>query len=167
MYTNEPNVGITKQQIRAMKNADYIVFDKYEDDYGVTVSQIRAGIEAGHSQTGYEQIVKIPTTFRTDFYTLSKNRKCLDRKSFRAFASLSFTSRDLLWQTIVGLLRPGDELRVIWIGDNNSQYHDEADLHHDECRMRVMRDGREKYEFQISHGVCKDNSARMIQSYYR
>lgn len=80
------------------------------------------------------------------------------------FASSIGLKQREAWQTVISLLREGDELKLVWIGGNDNGYLRAASgdaggkdiegreysnpfsgLHHDEVWLRVYRKGKKKY----------------------
>lgn len=83
-----------------------------------------------------------------------------------AFHMIHNSDHSLTWQTIVKLLRPGDEITLRWRAGNNNGYLREAGLHADDLYLRVRRgDTAREMEFLIARSVCRDNSARMVKRY--
>jgi hypothetical protein len=83
-----------------------------------------------------------------------------------AFHMIHDSDHSLTWQTIVKLLRPGDEITLRWRAGNNNGYLREAGLHADDLHLRVRRgDTAREMEFLIARSVCQDNSARMVKRY--
>jgi len=66
------------------------------------------------------------------------------------------------WQTIAGLMRAGDTLRVSWTADNNCEAIERVGFHADELRVAIHRNGR-VMSFLVTRSVGPDNTARMIR----
>lgn len=88
-----------------------------------------------------------------------------------AFAHVSSARYANVWQSIVTVLRPNDDIVPVFYADYYSnQYAESANLHVDVCRLRVNRthvirgrDVTKTLEFDLSITVCPSNSARMIR----
>ncbi len=162
--TTEP---ITAPQLRALRNADDVVFNHRADGSG----EIRATIEAAHSSTGFEQAVYIPCltagplSNRTGFEHMAKYHEG--------------------WRTLVHhVLRVGDVLVLDFRPDHgttnytraasgdpsllDAKHNDGGDhrhlhyagLHVDEFWLRIER-GTKRLEFLVEVRVAPENSARM------
>jgi hypothetical protein len=91
-----------------------------------------------------------------------------DAPQVSAFHLISSVRFNRVWQTIVGLLAVGDEIRLVWLADNNTETLREANLHADELTLIAIRRGRREVRhlaFFIAHAVRLDNSARMIRRF--
>jgi hypothetical protein len=80
------------------------------------------------------------------------------------FASIVAPRHRVEWQTITGLLKPGDQLILSWVADNNNATIREADLHVDEVALRIPRTKR-VLVFRLVTAITPDNTARMIRRY--
>ena len=169
--------GITVADIKALRTAD-------------TVSARRSGgqsqLEATRRTDKEEDIFTsdrdstriIPTRDRVMAY---KRCETTSTEGFdpSCFAYSFGGGHNETWTTIAGLLRAGDELELEWIAGNNSGYLNAAEgvcddggggitipfkgLHHDQLRLRIIRQGKRGYLFNLADSICPDNSARMIR----
>ena len=78
------------------------------------------------------------------------------------YAVTSAHKSDLCWLTIRDLIKVGDEIRLNWYKDcHTSDLLREHRLHGDALRLIIYRK-KKTLEFEISSGVFKQNSVRMI-----
>lgn len=67
-----------------------------------------------------------------------------------------------VWQTVAGLIKPGDLLTLSWIADRATVAADHYDLHHDTLSLVIHRDtGR--LDFLLIADVGEDNRMRMVR----
>lgn len=60
-------------------------------------------------------------------------------------------------------LRAGDEIGLRFIASNNNDLMKEAGLHHDEVRLRIVRNDKIVAEYPVEDCVCLNNSARIVR----
>ena len=144
--------AITAIELSALRKADSVCFDLIRRD-GEVVSQIRA-------------IKRVEPTAKDPYardITLDIPVDWTGPRDAIAFEAVMSAKYNDAWQTIVKLLRVGDEITLVWVSANNNQYVTEAGLFNDELRMRVQR-GKTRLTFNVDHSICADNTARMIRT---
>lgn len=71
-----------------------------------------------------------------------------------------------VWRTIVGGLRVGDRLRLLWSADDNNGYVTEAGLHTDRLQLAAEDPERKRIRaWNLGWSTCQDNSARMVRRF--
>jgi hypothetical protein len=66
------------------------------------------------------------------------------------------------WLTVTNALRVGDQLRLAFVADNNTETIRTAGLHIDNLHLDVIR-SRRPMRFLVAYSVSYDNSARMVR----
>ena len=70
--------------------------------------------------------------------------------------------------TVFALLRTGDQIRLGWTANNDSEAMRAADVNRDELELRIerrLRHGNPKLmTFEIESQISRDNSARMLRT---
>lgn len=84
-----------------------------------------------------------------------------DRPQAVAYHTMHHRSDE--WETITGLMRAGDSVRLSWLAGNNSDVLRKAGFHCDELRLSIHRGESRVMRFLITRSVGPHNSARMIR----
>lgn len=146
------NLTLTKDDITALRTADRIYVKL--DASGSTVS-----------------CIKKVTAKKGVFSVANGDSDSLEvRRDFNVDAMIGADSsaffscwRQGVWQAIVRLVHPGDTLMFQCL-DNGNQYLTDADLHHDELWVSIVRNGKTLvHEMYVASTICKDNLARAIK----
>jgi hypothetical protein len=144
---------LTSADIRALKNADNVVFQT-SPEWGHRVRAIR---EREHTQSGFSDEVQIQASGG-----IRSHGEGFEAKYCFHMIHSSKYSRS--WQTIASLLRPGDTLSLSWsAGGGTTENHRAAGLHGDTLSLVVYRKEKHKYTFKVAYSVCPNNSARMCR----
>ena len=140
---DEKPKGLTKMDLKALKRADMIAFH---------LSEIEAIKEIHNDPFETERKYSIPVEHKTD-----GNVK-------RAF-HLNFGARvDMAWQTIVSLLRVGDEIILDWKkGAKTNDLLRKAGLVEDALYLHVRRKGKPKYTFLLHTQTGRATNGGMVQ----
>jgi len=148
---------LTKIDVAAMKKADHIVFRHVRGE-----SQIEA-IKEADERNPFEQVRVVACSAKfVDYSDRKVFSSALD--TFTGFEMFHTPNYNEEWTTIIGLLREGDELTLVWTRDGfTCQNHKDAALHGDRLSLAVQR-GEKTMRFHLETRVCPDNSARMIKS---
>lgn len=149
---------LTKQDILALKQATAIIFQHREGkSYIRCVKKVTDPVYTG-DQTLERRIECDAARGNPDYWTTST------LSEFTASCYEGYVQDQRLFQTVISLLRPDMELRLIWSQSNNNQYVNDAGLHADELYLQAIKPNGDALTFLVSYSVCKDNSARMIKS---
>lgn len=146
---------ITKQDIQAMKTCDSVVFRTRDGKDTIECSkkvndvweqEKKHVIEVSHICTLYGEP---------------------GRELDNAFTMIHSAQWNPVYLSIAGLLRPDDSIKLEWIGSNNNQYLDNANLYQDRLDLQIhrpMKSGHKVMTFTIDNSICANNSARMIRT---
>ena len=143
--------GLTKMDLVALREADRVVF---------THGPEGGAVKAIKHMTG--------SPWKGDAeYSISVHSAidCLraDTHYSWAFEMISGAELSRLWRTIVDHLRPGDDVRLLWMADNTSITMDETGLTMDELHVVVWR-GKTRHEYALEwHVAERFSSSRMIR----
>lgn len=148
---------ISKLDLAALRKADAICFDHYRKDADMPVHRIRAIKRADVTERDpFAQDVTHNIDVNSVVYAHGDGAHV---SQWTCFEMLHTAQYDDVWMTIVGLLKVGDELTLVWTADNNNGYVNEAGLHHDQLSLRVDRNGK-RLTFKVRSSVCQNNTAR-------
>jgi hypothetical protein len=93
-----------------------------------------------------------------------------DDPELRCFEWVSSAQYSEEWRTIVRILRSGDALELVWIGDALANGYlkngEGVRLHADRLALQFTRPrakGPQLWSFNVGESICPDNSARMIR----
>lgn len=71
-----------------------------------------------------------------------------------------------LWTTFLAIVRPGDDVRIVWSANGHANCHiHDANLNVDTCQLEIRRgEGRtaKRLRFHITETICPANTARMF-----
>lgn len=155
--TIEPTT-LESQHLRALRNADRIVFRTYEGRS--TVEAIRDG---RNTPSGFEDTVTVDAGETFTDYGASHSSQSAD--GYSAFHMEHSAQHAPVLRTVLRHLRPGDTLTLHWVRDNNSETHRDTGLHADELRLivRTRKGTGPLDEYLIESAVRLDNSARLVR----
>jgi len=184
IVTNQA-MALTADDIAAFKLADSVTFHHYEG---------RSFIRAHLDNTSGERIftAREQRLFQSERDSNDRHREITCDVTMYGYSQNGFESWNLEsapgasafhygfaakydkpWQTIAGLLRAGDRLRLEWVADNNNDNVRGVGFHCDELRLIVVRTNKrtdashDTMTFRIVTQVGPDNSARLIRRYGR
>jgi hypothetical protein len=167
--------SLTVADVQALRRAEQVTCHHHHGASAFVLSLDGGHDDAPRVFTAREQRL-FPDPGRSDPHARSRRIRCaasvsgydqhdrwwfLDDLTHGACCAPVQPQRDT-WRTIVDLIRPGDQLRLVWLAGNNNQYLHNAELFLDEVRLAVTR-GNRTLVFDIAHTVTPDNSARMIR----
>jgi hypothetical protein len=167
--------GLSADDIKALRQADTICFDQLKDQVG----QIRA-IKRG--RRGDRDLFRTQDAERVipcKSRVWASLREGVTQNDLTAFEYCGSAKYDSAIQTILGLLKPGDEVELEWRTGGNgylersrvtekepgAEYSPGMGerLYHDRLTLSVRRRGERKYTFNVADSVCPNNTARMIR----
>lgn len=145
-------MALTKQDIRAIRNADSLVFYHNTEFAGERGNWLKAGLDADHSSTGFDQeqwIQLDSTSIRTYEGGMGELRgdyptKGLNADQVYGAVVLLHTKFRMEVQTWTKALREGDALAVEFLVGNNNDGLRKAGLSHDEAWLTIHRDIRDQ-----------------------
>jgi hypothetical protein len=177
---------ITREQVRAIKKADFAVFEHYTDRQGTERIAIRVGCNSNYKEPWREWQVEIPVV--SSKYDLYDRGTPYDfgykyqPKSASYYTSIYWESdRDNPLLTTLASLRAGDELHFLWqfspgngyLEGARSTVQDDktgafvcngARLYYSELTLVVIRGkSKKRLAFHIGTQVGPQNSAAMIK----
>jgi len=140
--------GITKMDIKALRQADRVVFD---------INEIIAIKELENDPFDSERKYAVPVKYNVETY--GKNIKIR-----KAFHWLAWAKGNAVWQTITKLLRAGDEITLNWCkGWGDNELLKDAGLTEDALYLHIRRKGQVKYSFLIGTQTGRKKDGGMIQ----
>lgn len=80
--------------------------------------------------------------------------------------SITHPTWDDEWNTILQILRPGDEIKLNWLANNSNQYLTKNGIYQDQLKLVIYRGegkSRKKLSFHIGQSQCENNTAKMIK----
>jgi hypothetical protein len=146
------------QDIRALRDANYAVcfYHRTAGEPG-RVRAIRED-RSGPFNGSTEREITVPSRIAAyDRETLG------DVATLDAYHMEHSPQQSDKWQTIAGLLRPGDVLSLLWWRGNNSPALDAAGYVRDELRIQVQR-GKRRLTFMLAVSNGPANSARLVRT---
>jgi len=160
---------VSKQEIRALKNADAVCFDYIDGE-----SRIRAIKNGENNGSGFDQTVQVECETQLQQYTNDAAPICETRIT-GAYHYANGGKWNERMQTIWGSLREGDTITLQWSASTGNGYLQKA---HTEDGMRLFRDTLtlkirrslkndvKHLVFSVNESICPANSARMIKEGY-
>jgi len=140
---NEKPKGLTKMELKALKRADMIVF---------RLNEIEAIKEIHNDPFETEKRYSIAVEYKTD-----GNIK-------EAFHMKFGPKVDMAWQTIVSLLRVGDEIILDWKKEAwTNDLLRKAGLVEDALFLHVRRKGKVKYTFLVDTQTGRATNGGMVR----
>ena len=144
----EKEKGITKMDMKALRQADRIVFN---------INKIIAIKEIKNDPFVDEREYEIPAEYNVETY--GKNIKIR-----KAFHWIGWAKGNAVWQTITKLLRAGDEITLNWCkGWGDNELLKNAGLTEDALYIHIRRKGQAKYSFLIGTQIVRKEDGGMIQ----
>jgi len=140
---NEKTKGLTKMDLKALKRADMIVF---------RLNEIEAQKEIHNDPFETEKRYSIPVEYKTD-------------DDVKEAFHMNFGAKvDMAWQTIVSLLRVGDEIILDWKkGAWTNDLLRKAGLVEDALFLHVRRKGKVKYTFLVDTQTGRATNGGMVR----
>ncbi|RLG34527.1 hypothetical protein DRN97_02340 [Methanosarcinales archaeon] len=87
-----------------------------------------------------------------------------DAKITKAFHMINWAKGDAAWQTIVSLLRTGDEIILSWKkGWGDNKLLEDAGITEDALYLRVRRKGKIKYTFLVDTQTGRKANGGMVR----
>lgn len=171
--TNEIDVlaELDANDVFALRRADTVTFHTYQGENYVRAYLRDTGRNRVFTVREQEVFNGDRTDARDDRY---RNIRVLGMRvedygpgggpEITAYAAVMHADMSQEWRTIAAAIRPGESLYFRWVRDNNNQHYKEAQLHRDEFRLVVGRQGDAKSRsYLVEVSVGPDNSARMVR----
>jgi hypothetical protein len=157
--STEVKPGLTKEDLAFLRKCDRVSFHTVKG-----ASHVLGTIEGktrGRVTTAEQKItVDVPHHVRQ--YGVESSERIPDDR-IKCFSMLSGYELEL--KTMLAHLRPGDELRLMWMRDTRDIADRSNGFHVDEFAVEVKRGGELMFRYKLDEFVGPDNSARMIQWY--
>lgn len=165
-------MGLSKQDIRAIGNADTLVFFHNVPiaSGGERLNWLKCIVDALHSPTGYEQmhVVHLEPTgiqcYGEDAHTKHVQELGDEKVAGSAYVGDPHLDQHRTW---IKTLREGDELQVeMWLGNNN-QYIRDAGLAHDYSWLSIRRPKTDAHtKYWLGNVICPalTYSVRMLRA---
>ena len=152
---------LTKQQIKALKSADTIVF-AFKRGNG---HEIRAIRKAENTNDGFDQTVYIETMGRFSLYSDTQwGYNQTDSEPENCYSHFGSPQYNDYLKTVFSLLREGDEIVLKWSYANNSEFMIGRQVTRDNLVVIIRRDDTDKYHFQMDDSVTNPgSSARLVR----
>ena len=164
METTIQTVGLTSDDVKALRQADQVSFH-FHQDQGSIVATKRVKNPGPFGERERRHEFNVSSSFSGN--KGSKPRQC--------FAMEHGASYSETWQTIAQSLKAGDEVTLHWSADGERTGYLEGakvsqdntcaagmELHADALYLQVRR-GDKRLSFFLSVSICPDNTARMIR----
>lgn len=151
---------LSKIDLAALRKADSMCFDLYRRDDEI-ISRIRA-IKRHEPSPADPYARDIEHPIDVNHVVVDYDNSTYDAVYEAFHMSHSSQYSDTL-QTILRLLRAGDELTLYWVAGNSNGYLEEANLYRDELKLVVMRGGKRALTFNVDTSICANNTARMVR----
>jgi hypothetical protein len=176
----ELDLALTRDHIKGLRTADRVCFDHVPGGGGA--GEFRTGLRAIKTVKGpwrEEITLQVPAMSSVHVHSDLLDYDTRNGANARCFEMLYGTYNEE-WQTIAGLLKPGDVLELRWVGNDSNGYLKRATvteaekdgicgpghgqgLRHDKLYVHIRRGGKRKYSFYLADSICPDNTARMIK----
>lgn len=152
---------VTAQQVKALKNADRVVFRLYKGQ--ATVEAIMDASNPRNS-TGFEQQVIIYAGgVSVHDYAREHTHVPADEghrySGFEMFHSAQYSPQSV---TLLGRIRTGATLRLYWVRANNNEILNDKGLVQDQLSL-VIEHNNKRETYLVAVRVGYDNSARMVK----
>ena len=154
--TNDEAGTLTAMDIKALRQADQIVFRHYRGAAQIEAIK-RLDNEPFATEARYDVAV-----FASEVYDYSSQADAPRERQWSCFAMLHAAQHNERWRTICELVRTGDTVSFHWGRSNNNGYLDDAALAFDTLSI-IIRRGNKKYTIQVNESITSDNSARMVR----
>ena len=143
---------ITKEQIKAIRQADTVCFRFSEGNHTIEASKrIKDTVFGDTTASAY-----IPVSGRLNAYGNKQG------DIYEAFYYLGSCKFDPTWQTIANLMRADDDITLLWIANNDSEALTEKGVFVDELKIIITR-GKKTMTFYVYSGAYTHNSSRMCR----
>jgi len=142
----EENKGITKMDIKALRQADSVVFH---------INEIIA-IKEKEEDPFPEMQYAIPVDYEKEAYGKGM--------FYKAQYVLMWAKDNAVWQTIISLLREGDKIILSWKkGWGDNELLEDAGLTEDALYLKVQRKGKTKYTFLLITRIGRKGVGGLVQ----
>jgi hypothetical protein len=141
------NEGLTKQDIKCLRAADFICLDWYNNESGIRAIKDNRSNNNGFNETHY--INGIETRFDIYLRNVGDSMGTLDEFPISCYAHIwkyehTKIDGDIV-HTFLDFIKVGDVLSIHWIASGND-YVKQAQLYHDRAYITVKRKNK-KYKF--------------------
>lgn len=153
MHVKLDTQSITQEQVKALKKADYLVF-QYQDGESI----IRVGKVDKRTRKNEELVI-------IDCGTILYNpRSEKEGEIIKAVHLESDVKYNQHIKTIISRIKKDDVLILKWRANNNSDLLSQAGLYRDELYLIISRPNGKKEEYLIAVTITSNNLAKMIQN---
>jgi hypothetical protein len=172
-------MSLTKQDVRAIRNADSLVFYHNIEFAGERGNWLKTGLDARHSSTGYDQnhwVQLDGTSIRNYEAGMGSTDRPSDyptkgRESDEVYGAVILLSVKVRMEVLTWTkaLREGDGLVVEFLVGNNNDGLRKAGLSHDEAWLTIHRDTRDRKMVAVGKYILDDtitdvwSTARMVR----
>jgi len=140
--------GLTKMDIKALRQADTIVFEKNNI---VGIKEIK------NDPFDTEQRYAVPVEHNIETYGR-------DIKVRNVFYMINWAKGNVVWQTISKMLKTGDEIILDWkIGWGDSDLLLKAGITEDALYLHIKRKGEIKYSFLVGTQTGRKKNDGMLR----
>lgn len=170
---------VTKNHLTALKKADYAIFERYTNQEGEIVNQLRVGNRYDYDQPWKNWEVQIPVAGGSKFDLYSHGTPYKFDYGYTPRACCCHVS--LYWDnigrhdpiyTVLKSLRAGDKLTFLWRFSPGNGYLEGAISNTDACTnarlykydlILIVTRGKSEHSYHIDTQVGPQNSASMIK----
>lgn len=156
---------IDKVDLAALRKADAVCFDHNIQRYpGADRASFIRAIKRANVTTAdpFAQDVTHSIEIESRAHVYGNDAGYVHGVELTGFSHIGSAQYHARWQTIAALLRAGDDVKLVWIGNNNSPILTDAGLFHDYLDIEVRR-GKTTMVFRVDDSVCRNNSAKMLR----
>lgn len=167
---DQTKTGLNAMQVAALRQANSVSFHHHAKDNASYIRATKRYREGDWRRTSpfvhdEDLYLEIPCDWRLREYTEGDDKIAYDSANFNAFDMIHASQVDEEWLTIVGLLRAGDALTLLWSrGGWTTQSMQNASpaFFGDSVSLQIAR-GDKRLTFHLRQSICENNSARMIR----
>lgn len=147
---------LTKDDIKAMRNADYIVFSRKDGQDNIICGKEESD-EFGDKRR--ERVVNVHGWI-TDY---ERNGQ-IDQKTAYCFHMLHSSKYHTIWQSIASLMQVGDGISLRWTRSNNSEFLQKREIVMDMLDIEIVKAKGKSITFHVHTSVVGNLcSFRMVR----
>ena len=140
---------LTKEQVKALKKADALVFRYDGEKSFIKVIERKKNKE--------EKVTYIECLTRINEIPV---------RGFGEVVSACHVESHVKWtphiQTMLSRIKEGDQLELIWVANYNNKDLNDASLYRDDLYLAILKKNGKREEFHIYTSVTKNDSTKMI-----
>ena len=142
------NQGLTKMDIKALRQADTIVFEK---NHIIGIKELK------NDPFETERRYAVPVEYNIETY--GRNIEVRN-----VFHMINWAKGDAVWQTISKMLKTGDEIILDWkIGWGDTDLLSKAGITEDALYLHIKRKGEVKYSFLVGTQTGRKEDGGMLR----